>query len=55
MVELLMGHTNDLQYTSDQFAKESNYTCLLHWYGSDGSQRRVDLRKLIRKERKRVG
>ena len=54
VVELLMGHNNDLQYTADQFAKESNYTCLLHWYGSDGTQRKVDLRKLIRKERKRV-
>ena len=47
VIELVLGHKLISR-------NESNYMCMLHWYGSDGSHYKVDLRKLIRKERRKV-
>lgn len=33
---------------------DSNYLAKLHWYGTDGTHHELDLRKLIRKEMKKV-
>ena len=50
VIELILGHKIDLEISRNN----SNYMCMLHWYGSDGSHYKVDLRKLIRKERRKV-
>ena len=54
VVELLMGHKLDLEYHKYMQSTESNYMCFLHWYGSDGTHRKIDLRKIVRRERKKV-
>ena len=51
VIELCMAYRVDLEYYSES---EVNYMALLHWYGSDGSHHKLDLRKLIRKEWKKV-
>ena len=51
VIELCMAHRVDLEYHTNS---EVNYMSLLHWYGSDGSHYKLDLRRLIRKEYKKV-
>ena len=46
-----MAYRVDLEYHANS---EVNYMALLHWYGSDGSHHKLDLRKLIRKEYRKV-
>ena len=51
VIELCMAYRVDLEYHTKS---EVNYMALLHWYGSDGSHYKLDLRKLIRKEYRKV-
>ena len=46
-----MAYRVDLEYHANS---EVNYMALLHWYGSDGFHHKLDLRKLIRKEYRKV-
>lgn len=49
VVELSLGYHEGMDNS-----KCSNYAAILHWYGSDGSLHKLDLRKLIRKKAKQV-
>ena len=51
VIELCMAYRVDLEYHTNS---EVNYMALLHWYGSDGSHYKLDLRRLIRKEYRKV-
>ena len=51
VIELCMAYRVDLEHRTES---KVNYMALLHWYGSDGSHYKLDLRKLIRKEYRKV-
>ena len=54
-MELVVGQTHDHSlYVCQQMFKSSCYHTILHWYGTDGSHAKLDLRKLIRKATKDV-
>ena len=54
-VELVVGQTHDHSLQSmPQTPVSSCYHTILHWYGTDGSHAKLDLRKLIRKAAKDV-
>lgn len=50
VVELLVLSSPDFPLDSSKH----NYHATLHWYGQDDIQRKLDIRKLIRKELKQV-
>lgn len=50
-VELVMACAVDAELPD---LPASNYLAQLHWYGSDGSHHRLDVRRLIRQHRKKV-
>ena len=50
VVELLATSTTDLEGSK----AESNYHASLHWYGRDRRRGKLDIRKLIRKQLKKV-
>ena len=52
VVELHMTSTIDLEAPYDTCY--SNYHATMMWYGQDGTQSRLDIRKLIRKQLKQV-
>ncbi|XP_065915005.1 uncharacterized protein [Dysidea avara] len=52
-VELVVGQTHDHSlYAQRQAPMSSCYHTILHWYGTDGSHAKLDLRRLIRKAAK---
>ncbi|XP_065914704.1 uncharacterized protein [Dysidea avara] len=52
-VELVVGQSHDHSlYSQRQTPVSSCYHTILHWYGTDGSHVKLDLRKLIRKAAK---
>ena len=51
VVELSLSRKSDIINPGDPVV---NYMTVLHWYGTDGSHHKVDLRKLIRKKYKQV-
>ena len=54
-MELVVGQTHDHSLkTYREIFKSSCYHTILHWYGTDGSHAKLDLRKLIRKAAKDV-
>ena len=54
-VELVVGQTHDHSLQAYQQSPMSScYHAILHWYGTDGSHAKLDLRKLIRKAAKDV-
>lgn len=50
VVELLVTSTTDLEGST----YESNYHASLQWYGCDGRQGKLDVRRLIRKQLRKV-
>ncbi len=55
VIELSMGFKLQQSSTHQFFEKaECNYMCVLHRYHSDGTHTKIDLRKILRKERKKV-
>ena len=54
-VELVAGYSHDLSFY--KMRKRPNTSCyhtMLHWYGSDGTHVKLDVRRIIRKSIKDV-
>ena len=51
IVELQLASITDVEVAD---LPESNYHASLHWYGQDGTQGKLDLRKLVRKQLREV-
>ena len=54
-VELVAGYSHDLSiYSQRHRPNTSCYHTMLHWYGSDGTHIKLDIRRIIRKSIKDV-
>ena len=50
-MELVEGSTTDVEFSE---RIESNYMAVLHWYDNDGTHRKLDVRRIIRKSLRKV-
>lgn len=50
-VEIVAGHSHDFTLSSSGMSRCPLYCfhTMLHWYGSDGTHAKLDIRKIIRK------
>ena len=50
-VEIVAGHSHDFSMTSCYNSRSPAYCfhTMLHWYGSEGTHAKLDLRRIIRK------
>ena len=55
VVELLVTSTVDVESRcTSRLIMDGNYHASLHWYGSDGTQKKLDIRRLVRKQLRQV-